>query len=133
MLIQIQISEVRGVGSLSAALAELHPMQCPKNPAQVMTALRYYRNIQSVAVGLSYYFNDRFMRSAGIVLSWEKKTRSMANVGFTVKLGKDSGVTYQEAPQYVVQNEVKRLTVKNQDLKEKVNKQDKKIKYIIKK
>jgi len=41
----------------------------PKTPAQVMTALRYYRNIQSVAVGLSYYFNDRFMRSAGIVLS----------------------------------------------------------------
>ena len=49
----------------------------------------------------------------------------MANVGFTVKLGKDSGVTYQEAPQYVVQNEVKRLTVENQNLKSQVNNQGK--------
>ena len=121
--------EVRGVGSLSAALAGLHPMQYdPKAPAQVMAALGQYKNKQSVAVGLSYYFNDRFMMSAGVALSGEKKTKSMANVGFTLKLGKGSGVTYQETPQYVVQNEVKRLTVENQDLKAKVNKQDNKMK-----
>ena len=121
--------EVRGVGSLSAALAGLHPMQYdPKAPAQVMAALGQYKNKQSVAVGLSYYFNDRFMMSAGVALSGEKKTKSMANVGFTLKLGKGSGVTYQETPQYVIQNEVKRLTVENQDLKAKVNKQDNKMK-----
>ena len=121
--------EVRGVGSLSAALAGLHPMQYdPKAPAQIMAALGQYKNKQSVAVGLSYYFNDRFMMSAGVALSGEKKTKSMANVGFTLKLGKGSGVTYQETPQYVVQNEVKRLTVENQDLKAKVNKQDNKMK-----
>ena len=121
--------EVRTVGSLSAALAGLHPMQYdPKAPAQVMAALGQYKNKQSVAVGLSYYFNDRFMMSAGVALSGEKKTKSMANVGFTLKLGKGSGVTYQETPQYVVQNEVKRLTVENQDLKAKVNKQDNKMK-----
>ena len=122
-------NEVRGVGSLSAALAGLHPMQYdPKAPAQVMAALGQYKNKQSVAVGLSYYFNDRFMMSAGVALSGEKKTKSMANVGVTLKLGKGSGVTYQETPQYVVQNEVKRLTVENQDLKAKVNKQDNKMK-----
>ncbi len=44
----------------------------------------------------------------------------MANVGFTLKLGKGSGTTYSETPQYVVQNEVKRLTVENQELKERV-------------
>ena len=116
--------EVRDVGSLSAALAGLHPMQYdPKAPAQVMAALGYYKNKQSVAVGLSYYFNDRFMMSAGVALSGEKKTKSMANVGFTVKLGKGSGVSYNETPQYVVQNEVKRLTVENQDLKSQVNNQ----------
>ena len=121
--------EVRGVGSLSAALAGLHPMQYdPKAPAQIMAALGHYKNRQSVAVGLSYYFNDRFMMSAGVALSGEKKSKSMANVGFTLKLGKGSGVTYQETPQYVVQNEVKRLTVENQDLKAKVNKQDNKMK-----
>ena len=120
--------EVRGVGSLSAALAGLHPMQYdPKAPAQVMAALGQYKNKQSVAVGLSYYFNDRFMMSAGVALSGEKKTKSMANVGFTVKLGKGSGVAYDETPQYVVQNEVKRLTVENQDLKTKLNNQENKI------
>ena len=120
--------EVRGVGSLSAALAGLHPMQYdPKAPAQVMAALGQYKNKQSVAVGLSYYFNDRFMMSTGIALSGEKKTKTMANVGFTLKLGKGSGVTYNETPQYVVQNEVKRLTVENQDLKTKLNNQENKI------
>ena len=96
--------EVRGVGSLSAALAGSHPMQYdPKAPAQVMAALGHYKDRQAVAVGASYYFNDRFMMSTGIALSGEKKTKAMANVGFTVKLGKGSGTTYTETPQYIVQ------------------------------
>ncbi|WYA10234.1 YadA-like family protein [Fusobacterium nucleatum] len=116
--------EVRDVGSLSAALAGLHPMQYdPKAPAQVMAALGHYKDRQAVAVGASYYFNDRFMMSTGVALSGEKKTKTMANIGFTLKLGKGSGVTYNETPQYVVQNEVKRLTVENQELKAKVNNQ----------
>ena len=118
-------NEVRGVGSLSAALAGLHPMQYdPKAPAQVMAALGHYKNKQAVAVGASYHFNDKFMVSTGIALSGEKRTETMANVGFTVKIGKGSGVAYNETPQYVVQNEVKRLTVENQDLKSKINNQD---------
>ena len=116
--------EVRDVGSLSAALAGLHPMQYdPKAPAQVMAALGHYKDRQAVAVGASYYFNDRFMMSTGVALSGEKKTKTMANIGFTLKLGKGSGVSYNETPQYVVQNEVKRLTVENQELKAKVNNQ----------
>ena len=118
--------EVNHVGSLSAALAGLHPMQYdPKAPTQVMAALGHYRNKQSVAVGLSYYFNDRFMMSAGVAIGGERRVKSMANVGFTVKLGKGSGVEYNETPQYVVQNEVKRLTVENQNLKSQVNNQGK--------
>ena len=121
--------EVRNVGSLSAALAGLHPMQYdPKAPAQVMAALGHYKNKQAIAVGASYHFNDKFMVSTGVALSGEKRTETMANVGFTVKLGKGSGVAYNETPQYVVQNEVKRLTVENQDLKSKINNQDNRIK-----
>ena len=117
-------NEVRNVGSLSAALVGLHPMQYdPKAPAQVMAALGHYKNKQAVAIGASYHFNDRFMMSTGIALSGEKRTETMANVGFTVKLGKGSGVAYNETPQYVVQNEVKRLTVENQDLKSQLNNQ----------
>jgi len=121
--------EVRNVGSLSAALAGLHPMQYdPKAPAQVTAALGHYKNKQAIAVGASYHFNDKFMVSTGVALSGEKRTETMANVGFTVKLGKGSGVSYNETPQYVVQNEVKRLTVENQDLKSKINNQDNRIK-----
>ncbi|WP_338951301.1 YadA family autotransporter adhesin [Fusobacterium nucleatum] len=117
------------VGSLSAALAGLHPMQYDsKAPAQVMAALGHYKNKHSVAVGASYYFNDRFMMSTGIALSGEKRPKTMANIGFTLKLGKGSGVTYNETPQYVVQNEVKRLTLENQELKSKINNQDDRIK-----
>ena len=121
--------EVRDVGSLSAALAGLHPMQYdPKAPVQVMAALGHYKDKQAIAVGASYHFNDKFMVSTGVALSGEKRTETMANVGFTVKLGKGSGVSYNETPQYVVQNEVKRLTVENQDLKSKINNQDNRIK-----
>ena len=124
--------EVNYVGSLSAALAGLHPMQYdPKTPTQVMAALGNYKNKQSVAVGLSYYFNDRFMVSTGVAIGGEKRTKSMTNVGFTLKLGKGSGVTYQETPQYVVQNEVKRLTVENQELKERVKNLEDKLNKIL--
>ena len=124
--------EVNYVGSLSAALAGLHPMQYdPKAPTQVMAAIGNYKNKQSVAVGLSYYFNDRFMMSTGVAIGGEKRTKSMANVGFTLKLGKGSGVTYQETPQYVVQNEVKRLTVENQELKERVKNLEDKLNKIL--
>ena len=133
-------NEVNHVGSLSAALAGLHPMQYdPKAPAQVMAALGHYRNKQSVAVGLSYYFNDRFMMSAGVAIGSEKRVKSMANVGFTVKLGKGSGVTYNEAPQYAIQDEVKRLIVENnkqakenQELKERVKKLEEKLEVLLK-
>ena len=132
--------EVNHVGSLSAALAGLHPMQYdPKAPAQVMAALGHYRNKQSVAVGLSYYFNDRFMMSAGVAIGSEKRVKSMANVGFTVKLGKGSGVTYEEAPQYTILDEVKRLTVENnrqakenQELKERVKNLEEKLEMLLK-
>ena len=124
--------EVNYVGSLSAALAGLHPMQYdPKAPTQVMAAIGNYKNKQSVAVGISYYFNDRFMMSNGVAIGGEKRTKSMANVGFTLKVGKGSGVTYQETPQYVVQNEVKRLTVENQELKERVKNLEDKLNKIL--
>ena len=72
------------------------------------------------------------MMSTGVALSGEKKTKTMANVGFTLKLGKGSGTTYSETPQYVVQNEVKRLTVENQELKERVRNLEEKLNMLLK-
>ena len=126
-------NEVRGVGSLSAALAGLHPMQYdPNAPAQVMATLGHYKDRQAVAVGASYHFSDRFMMSTGVALSGEKRTEAMANVGFTLKLGKGSGVAYNETPQYVVQNEIKRLTVENQELKERLRNLEEKLEILLK-
>ena len=120
-------SEVTHVGSLSAALAGLHPMQYdPKAPAQVMAALGHYRSKQSVAVGLGYYFNDRFMMTAGVAVGSEKRIKSMANIGFTLKLGKGSGVVEEDSAP--INNEVKKLNFENKELKSKVEIQDEKIK-----
>ena len=129
-------SEVKSVGSLSAALAGLHPMQYdPKAPTQVMASVGHYKNKDSVAVGASYYFNDSFMMSTGIALSGDKKAKTMANVGFTLKLGK--GSRYTENSQFVASNEVNRITVENQNLKTEINllnsknkEQDEKIKKL---
>ena len=133
-------NEVNHIGSLSAALAGLHPMQYdPKAPAQVMAALGHYRNKKSVAVGLGYYFNDRFMMSTGIAISGERKAKTMANIGFTVKLGKGSDIIYDETPLYTIQDEVKRLTVENnkqakenQELKERVKNLEEKLEVLLK-
>ena len=133
-------NEVSGIGSLSAALAGLHPIQYdPKAPAQVMAALGHYRNKKSVAVGLGYYFNDRFMMSTGIAISGERKTKTMANIGFTIKLGKGSDVIYNETPLYTIQDEVKRLTIENnkqakenQELKERVKNLEEKLEVLLK-
>ena len=120
-------SEVTHVGSLSAALAGLHPMQYdPKAPTQVMAALGHYKNKQSVAVGLGYYFNDRFMMTAGVAVGSEKRIKSMANIGFTLKLGKGSGVVEEDSAP--INNEVKKLNFENKELKSKVEIQDEKIK-----
>ena len=128
--------EVKSVGSLSAALAGLHPMQYdPKAPTQIMASVGHYKNRDSVAVGASYYFNDSFMMSTGIALSGNKKAKTMANVGFTLKLGKGSG--YTETSQFITSNEVNRLTIENQNLKTEINilnsktkEQDEKIKKL---
>lgn len=128
--------DIRNVGSLSAALAGLHPMQYdPKVPTQIMASVGHYKNKQSVAVGASYHFNDRFMMSTGIALSGDKKAKSMANVGFTLKLGK--GSAYGESSQFVAPNEVNKLTIENQNLKTEINflnlktkEQDEKIKKL---
>ena len=100
----------------------------PKAPTQVMAALGHYRNKQSVAVGLGYYFNDKFMMTAGIAIGSERRVKSMANVGFTLKLGKGSEVIEEDSA--FISNEVRKLNFENKELKYKVEIQDEKIKNL---
>ncbi|AYZ74730.1 cell surface protein [Fusobacterium necrophorum] len=113
-------NEVNHVGSLSAALSALNPMQYdPKAPNQIMAGLGHYRNKQAVAVGLSHHFNNSAMMTAGLALGNESKIKAMANLGFTIRLGR-GGETSAEIPQSVIQNEMARLARENQELKKEL-------------
>ena len=68
------------------------------------------------------------MMTAGIAIGSERRVKSMANVGFTLKLGKGSGVIEENSA--FISNEVKKLNSENRELKSKVEIQDEKIKNL---
>ncbi|WP_081621963.1 YadA-like family protein [Fusobacterium russii] len=123
--------EMRGIGSLSAALSALHPMQYdPQAPNQIMAGVGTYRNKHAIAVGLTHYFKENVMMTAGVALSNERKTNAMANVGLTWKLGKGGSSSATNTPAYIVQDEMSRLTRENNQLKAQVNSQALELKEI---
>ncbi|MDO4690962.1 MAG: YadA-like family protein [Fusobacterium sp.] len=117
--------EMRGIGSLSAALSALHPMQYdPQAPNQIMAGVGTYRNKHAIAVGLTHYFKENVMMTAGVALSNERKTNAMANVSLTWKLGKGGSSSPTNTPAYIVQDEMNRLARENNQLKSLVNTQN---------
>ncbi|MDO4690774.1 MAG: YadA-like family protein, partial [Fusobacterium sp.] len=133
--------EMRGIGSLSAALSALHPMQYdPQAPNQIMAGVGTYRNKHAIAVGLTHYFKENVMMTAGVALSNERKTNAMANVGLTWKLGKGGSSSATNTPSYIMQEELARLTrenkvqaKENQELKERVKNLEDKLEKILNK
>ncbi|WP_442486169.1 YadA family autotransporter adhesin [Fusobacterium necrophorum] len=120
-------SEMRGIASLSAALAGLHPMQYdPYAPSQVMAAVGSYREKQAIAVGLSHYFTSNVMMSAGVALSDEKRTSTMANLGVTWKFGKGGSQASVENPQ-IMKSEMQRLARENQAFQAKIGSLESKV------
>lgn len=118
-------SKINHVGSLSAALSALHPMQYdPKAPNQIMAAVGHYKDKQAVAVGLNHYFSPNFMVNAGVALGNESKVNTMANLGFTWKIGKGS----EEMPQENFSTELQRLTAENRELNERIRRLEEAIK-----
>lgn len=118
-------SKINHVGSLSAALSALHPMQYdPKAPNQIMAAVGHYKDKQAVAVGLNHYFSPNFMVNAGVALGNESKVNTMANLGFTWKIGKGS----EEMPQENFSTELQRLTDENRELNERIRRLEEAIK-----
>lgn len=128
--------EVGHVGALGAALAGLHPMQYdPLQPNQVMAGIGAYRDKQAVAVGVTHYFNENLMMTAGISVGEENRVKTMANVGLTWKIGKDDDrkdlpERYKEGPIgsiYMMQEEVEGLLQENKVQKTKLREQEDKI------
>lgn len=120
-------NEMRGIASLSAALAGLHPMQYdPYAPSQIMAAVGSYREKQAIAVGLSHYFTSNVMMSAGVALSDEKRTSTMANLGVTWKFGKGGSQASVENPQ-IMKSEMQRLARENQAFQAKIGSLESKV------
>lgn len=124
------------MGSLSAALAGLHPMQYdPMHPNQVMAAVGAYRDSQAVAVGATHYFNENLMMTAGLSMGIQSKNQEvMGNLGFTWKIGNDeareeiTNLPYrydgkQMASVYMMQTEMDRVLYESKKDKEKINEQ----------
>lgn len=119
-------SETHHVGALSASLAALHPMQYdPLQKSQVMAGVGTYRDKQAIAVGVAHYFNENLMMTAGVSLGEDTRTKTMANLGLTWKIGsdddrKDLPERYKEGPIgsiYMMQTEMEQVMNENKDLK----------------
>lgn len=82
-------SEMNHIGSLSSAMAALNPMQYDKNkPTQIMAGAGHYGDKQSVAVGVAHYVNDSLLVTGGVAVGSESRSKAMANIGLTWKIGK---------------------------------------------
>lgn len=135
-------NEMKHVGALSSALAALHPMQYdPLQPNQVMAGFGSYRDKQAVAVGVTHYFNENLMMTAGISVGEENRVKSMANVGVTWKIGsendrKDLPERYKEGPIgsiYKMQEEMEEVLKENKNLKEEMAEMKKQLEILLKK
>src|SRR3712207_2835040 len=129
-------SEVKHVGALSSALAALHPMQYdPLQKNQVMAGVGTYRDKQAVAVGVTHYFNENLMMTAGVSVGEAERVKSMANVGITWKIGKDDDrkdlpERYEEGPIgsiYKMQQEMEEVLKENREQKTQIQKQQEQI------
>lgn len=129
-------SETRHVGALSSALAALHPMQYdPLQKNQVMAGVGTYRDKQAVAVGLTHYFNENLMMTAGVSIGEAERVKTMANVGITWKIGKDDDrkdlpERYKEGPIgsiYKMQQEMEEVLKENREQKTQIQKQQEQI------
>lgn len=79
--------EVKDVGSLSAALSALKPIQYdPAEPTQIMAGVGTYHGSTAGAIGLAHYTNDSTMIHAGAAYAG-RDSKVMANAGITMKFG----------------------------------------------
>ncbi|MDK4502180.1 YadA-like family protein [Fusobacterium necrophorum] len=138
--IQHAKNEARHVGALSSALAALHPMQYdPLQKNQVMAGVGSYRDKQAVAVGLTHYFNENLMMTAGVSVGEAERVKSMANVGITWKIGKDDDrkdlpERYKEGPIssiYKIQQEMEEVLKENKTLRSEVEELKKQMQILL--
>lgn len=76
-------------GALSAALAGLQAQAFDSvNKTQVLGGVGYYGGQTGVAFGVAHKFNDRASVQSGF--AFDNNDKMMANIGFSLKVGKSS-------------------------------------------
>ncbi|MDY5795025.1 MAG: YadA-like family protein [Fusobacterium gastrosuis] len=131
--------DLHHVGSLSAAMAALNPIQYDsKKPNQIMASIGHYRDHQAVAVGAAHYVNENLLLTAGVAIGGEKRVKSMANVGLTWKFGKgnddNTPEEYKDGPIssiYAMQEKITKLEIENANYKLKIAELENKLNLLI--
>lgn len=126
-------NEISHVGSLSAALAALHPAQYEEGaPNQIMSGIGHYKNKQAIAIGATHYFNENIMITTGIAVGSENRIKTMANLGITWKIGSTKNLKNVPEPSSLkeIQNEMRRLALKNQEQEKLILMQQQQIKQL---
>ncbi|MDY4011411.1 MAG: YadA-like family protein [Fusobacterium gastrosuis] len=131
--------DLHHVGSLSAAMAALNPIQYDsKKPNQIMAGIGHYRDHQAVAVGAAHYINENLLLTAGVAIGGEKRVKSMANVGLTWKFGKgnddNTPEEYKDGPIssiYAMQEKITKLEIENANYKLKIAELENKLNLLI--
>ncbi len=109
--IQILDEKVDNEGAMSAALAGLHVQAFDSvNKTQVLGGVGYYSGQTGVALGVAHKFNNRASAYSG--LAFNNHNKMMANVGFSLKVGKSS------APAIVSGAEYEKLMAENAAIRE---------------
>lgn len=81
-------NNIKGVGSLAAALSSLKPMAYdPTQPTSIMAGVGTYRGSKAVALGLSHYQNDNLAYHVGLAYGNKGEGKVMANASVTWKFG----------------------------------------------
>ena len=108
-------------------------------PNQVMAGVGTYRDKQAVAVGMTHYFTENLMMTAGVSLAETSNTKAMANVGLTWKFGsKEEGEDIKISEDVILKEQLGKLTMENRnqkqenlELKSRVEKLEQKLEAIL--
>ncbi|CAL7892439.1 YadA-like C-terminal domain protein [Fusobacterium necrophorum subsp. funduliforme] len=106
-----------------------------------MAGVGTYRDKQAVAVGLTHYFNENLMMTAGVSIGEAERVKTMANVGITWKIGKDDDrkdlpERYKEGPIgsiYKMQQEMEEVLKENKTLRSEVEELKKQMQILLEK
>ena len=114
-------SEIDSVGTISAALAGLHPLDYDGTGSkfQLSAAVGSYDGTQAAAVGGFYHFNEDVMMSVGGATAFEGAHKTAANIGVTFRVGQ--GSSGKRLSSDAVMAQLEEMNRKIQAMDEKIN------------